>query len=86
MAIRWPGTELDPKDACQHGHQLVPGSDPITIKEYDPETGRILKEETFLLRRHLVDGGAFQSEFRPGEDRVIDVLHTDDAVSDAPAV
>ncbi len=57
-------------DVCRFGHQLAPGSDPITITETDPETGRILKKETLLLRRHVVlgrDGKAMTSEFRPGQ-------------------
>lgn len=57
------------EDVCKFGHQLAPGSDPITITETDPETGRIIKKETLLLRRHVVvgtDGKAMTSEFRPG--------------------
>lgn len=40
------------EDVCSFGHQLVAGSDSITIKEIDEATGRLIKEETKLLRRH----------------------------------
>lgn len=46
---------LDAEDVCSFGHQLVPGSDPIVLKTYD-DTGRKIKEETFLLRRHAPYG------------------------------
>jgi hypothetical protein len=57
------------EDRCQYGHLLGIGSDPITIREIDPATGRLIKEETLLLRRHVVagaDGQPMTSEFRPG--------------------
>lgn len=41
----------DATDVCSFGHQLVAGSDEITIKEYD-EDGRKTSEQTLLLRRH----------------------------------
>lgn len=45
----------DPTDVCAFGHQLLPGSDPITLKEFDAE-GRKVSEETLLLRRHAPFG------------------------------
>ncbi len=48
-------TVPDPTDVCAFGHQLTPGSDPIVLKEYDAE-GRLLNEETKLLRRHASMG------------------------------
>jgi hypothetical protein len=68
--FRWPGQDLDPNDVCQFGHQLAPGSEPIKITTTDPETGKIIKEETFLLRNHLVRGEIPRSEFRPSNDDV----------------
>ena len=47
-----PGPNLS--DVCSFGHQLVPGSDPITITTYDGD--RKVGEETKLLRRHAVFG------------------------------
>lgn len=47
---------MDTADVCSFGHQLVPGSDSITLKTIDPATGRLLKEEKRLLRRHLAVG------------------------------
>lgn len=67
ISIRWPGTDLDPKDVCEYGHQLAPGSDSITLRTYD-ESGRVLTEETKLLRHHLVDNGAFVTPFTPTPD------------------
>lgn len=46
------------EDVCRFGHTLIDGSDPIVITETDPETGRIVKSEKKLLRRHLVATGA----------------------------
>lgn len=51
------------EDVCQYGHPMIEGVDPIVITETDPETGRILKKETKLLRRHLVATG--RSRFDP---------------------
>ena len=48
---------IDTQDVCSFGHQLVPGSDPITIREYG-DSGQILSEETRLLRRHAPYGSA----------------------------
>ena len=77
--------DIDPTDVCQFGHQLAPGSDSITLKEIDPATGRLLKEEKRLLRRHVALGPTSKplvSEFRPG--RAQD-NHTDWAASLATA-
>jgi len=41
------------EERCQFGHLLATGSDSITLKEIDPATGRLLKEEKRLLRRHV---------------------------------
>jgi len=49
--------EATPGDVCAFGHQLVPGSDPITIKTLG-DSGQILSSETKLLRRHAPFGAA----------------------------
>lgn len=41
------------EDVCVYGHQLAPGSDQVRLREIDEETGRLIKEETKLLRRHV---------------------------------
>lgn len=44
------------EDVCSFGHQLVPGSDPIIIRQIEGEL--IVKEERKLLRRHAPWGKA----------------------------
>lgn len=51
-------TGPDLTDLCSFGHQLVPGSDPITLPVIEGDTGRQIGEETKLLRRHAPYGSA----------------------------
>lgn len=58
---------IDTSDVCSFGHQLVTGSDPITIREYG-DSGQILSEETRLLRRHAPFGAPSSiSRLDPGK-------------------